>query len=206
VAASRAARPGAVLTGRTVQLLRSVITRATLGLGTIVVRERRYPGRLLLPTSLWMSEFPGRLLLPTSLWMSEFPGRLLLPTSLWMSEFPWLSGIRRGSWLSGILAVWNPPWIMAVWNPVDHGCLESSDQALRGEFSYLPQRCCSGSADFTSISLRTHSGSAMRGLSLIASRAARFYGATQPPRCRGCAQSLWELPPRWFAIIIQRHD
>ena len=34
-----------------------MITRATLGLGSFQVRERGCPGRLLLPTSLWVSEF-----------------------------------------------------------------------------------------------------------------------------------------------------
>jgi hypothetical protein len=36
-----------------------VITRATLGLGSFHVRERGCPGRLLRPTSLWVSEFHG---------------------------------------------------------------------------------------------------------------------------------------------------
>jgi hypothetical protein len=35
-----------------------VITRATLRLGSFQVRERGCPGRLLRPTSLWVSEFP----------------------------------------------------------------------------------------------------------------------------------------------------
>jgi hypothetical protein len=37
-----------------------VITRATLGLESFQVRERGCPGRLLRPTSLWVSEFPQR--------------------------------------------------------------------------------------------------------------------------------------------------